>query len=87
MATKAKKTAPAIATSEKVSEVVDMIREHMPHVKIAYINEKGEYHFHPRKGFAPVSIDGGEIVDEPVKAKEESPAATATPELGKDLEF
>jgi hypothetical protein len=55
----ASKPAPVKTTvkiSGKVAEAIEIIKETQPHVKIAYFNQDGDYHFHKRPGFAAVPI-------------------------------
>jgi uncharacterized FlaG/YvyC family protein len=70
---KAAKAAPAVQTTvkvnDKVAKAIEVIKEHHPHVKVAYFNADGEYHFHKRKGFAAVTIID-EDSDEPNLAAE-----------------
>lgn len=45
-----------VVVSDKVAKAIEVIKNHQPHVKVAYFNGDGEYHFHKRKGFSAVVI-------------------------------
>jgi hypothetical protein len=84
----ASKPAPVKTTvkiSGKVAEAIEIIKETQPHVKVAYFNEAGQYHFHKRPGFAAVPIQD-EDTDLEVDTDEEEETEPAEPG-GSKLEF
>lgn len=87
----ASKPAPVKTTvkiSGKISDAIEIIKATQPHVKVAYFNEAGDYHFHKRPGFAAVPIqdedtDLGVEDDEIDEDQDEQPVDPG----GKKLEF
>lgn len=74
------KTAPAAADTKAavvkeptlVEKAIANIKLSAPHVKYAWINEAGEYHFHKRPGFSKYNVqviteteDDEPVVNEP----------------------
>lgn len=87
----AKAEAPVKTTvkiSGKVAEAIEIIRETQPHVKVAYFNAAGEYHFHKRPEFAAVPIQADdEEIDLEVENEEGNEEEVVTDPDGKKLEF
>jgi hypothetical protein len=81
----AEQPAAETAVKTKVQEAIEIIAEHAPHVKTAWINDNGEYHFHKRPGFKKYIL---QKEDEPADEVEE--AVTVNVPAGKpndNLEF
>lgn len=51
----------------KVQEAIAIIAEHAPHVKVAWINDNGDYHFHKRPGFKKYILRKASEADEEVE--------------------
>jgi hypothetical protein len=87
----ASKPAPVKTTikiSEKVAEAIAIIKETQPHVKVAYFNQAGEYHFHKRPGFVSVPIQDDEDTDLEVDIDDvDEDEDTQVDAGGKKLEF
>jgi hypothetical protein len=88
---KAAKAAPVVKTTikvtAKVAEAIEIIKEYQPHVKVAYFNEAGDYHFHKRAGFVAVPIgEADEDTDLEVDTDEDNEDETVDAG-GKKLEF
>lgn len=81
--------ADAAKQPTKVELAIEAIQLSAPHVKYAWINSFGEYHYHPRPGFKKyyVGLDAEPAVAE--KAIGEPAAAEAAPVKKQDdgLEF
>lgn len=69
------KAAPAVKTttvvSDKVAKAIEDVKKYHPHVKVAYFNGDGEYHFHKRKGFAAVTIVEEEEIDLDIEVEDD----------------
>jgi hypothetical protein len=95
MAKNDKKAAPAAAptvskpkVNSKIAAAIEVIKTHQPHVKTAYFNADGEYHFHPRKGFKAVAIiDEEEDIDLEAEPETDEPIEDEPVDTGKKLEF
>jgi hypothetical protein len=89
--TKAAKSAPVKTTikiSSKLAELIEIIKTTQPHVKVAYFNEAGDYHFHKRPGFSAVPIHGeDEDTDLEVETDEDDEDQEQADAGGKKLEF
>jgi len=46
-----------------IAKVLEAVAIAQPHAEFVYVNAKGEYHLHPRKGFLKVDAESGEVVD------------------------
>lgn len=82
---------PAVKTTavvtEAVAKAIENVKQYFPHVKTLYVKSNGDYHFHQRPGFDPVSLDGTEIVTDNEPETPSVPAESA-PVVHKDnLEF
>lgn len=87
-----KKAAAPVKTTvkinDKIAKAIEVIKEHQPHVKVAYFNQDGVYHFHKRPGFAAVTIQGDdEEIDLVVENEEENDEEVVTDPRGEKLEF
>jgi hypothetical protein len=87
----ADKKAAAVQTTvkvnSKVAEAVEVIKATQPHVKTAYFNADGEYHFHPRKGFKAVPIQDEEEIDLETEIADDEPDEDEPVDTGGKLEF
>lgn len=84
-----KKAAPVKTTvkvNDRIAKAIEIIKEHHPHVKVAYFNQDGAYHFHKRPGFAAVPIVE-EDIDLEVENEEENDEDAETAPGGEQLEF
>jgi hypothetical protein len=77
-----------VKISGKIAEAIEIIKETQPHVKVAYFNQAGDYHFHKRPGFSAVPIQDEdtdlEVENEEVdEDQDEQPVDPG----GKKLEF
>ena len=69
----AKSAAPAkIVVNEKIAESIELVKKHFPYIKTLYVKSNGDYHFHQRLGYEPVSIDGAPMA---AAAESETPNA------------
>lgn len=80
-----KQAAPAIP--EKVQEAIKNIRICAPHVKYAWIDADGAYHFHKRPGFTKYYVPATEeeVDDEPAVNEPVAPESAGKP--NDNLEF
>jgi hypothetical protein len=88
----ADKKAAAVQTTvkvnSKVAEAVETIKATQPHVKTAYFNADGEYHFHKRPGFKAVPIqDDEEEVNLEAEIGDNEPDEDEPVDTGGKLEF
>lgn len=75
-----------VKVNDKVAKAIEVIRETQPHVKVAYFNQDGEYHFHKRPGFKAVPIqDEEEEID--LEVEEDADEDPIEPIGGAKLEF
>lgn len=86
-----KKAAAPVKTTvkinEKIAKAIEIIKETQPHVKVAYFNQDGAYHFHKRPGFGAVPIQAeDEEIDLEVEKSEEDEEVETNPG-GEKLEF
>lgn len=69
-----------------IAKVLEAVAIAQPHAEFVYVNAKGEYHLHPRKGFLKVDAESGEVVDiserkvRPMRVSNYQPTATEKPE-------
>jgi hypothetical protein len=82
----AKKAGPAAVTTtvvvnEKIAEAIENLKKFQPYVKVAYFKPNGEYHLHPRTGFAAVAIDGTAVVTTEEAEPAPNAADASIPEL------
>lgn len=87
-----KKDAPVKTTvkvTEKIAKAIEVIKETQPHVKTAYFNQAGDYHFHKRPGFAavPITDEDDEDIDLEVETEEDEEVQEQADAGGKKLEF
>jgi hypothetical protein len=69
-APKAAAVQTTVKVNDKIAKAIEIIKEHQSHVKVAYFNVAGEYHFHKRPGFKAVPIqDEEEDIDLEVEAE------------------
>lgn len=76
-----------IEMTEKISQVIDSVKNYFPYVKTIYVNAKGEYHFHPRKGFDAVNIDGSATPELPSAPNAVDGTIPTIPAGTENLEF
>jgi hypothetical protein len=76
-----------VKVNDKIAKAIEVIKEHQPHVKVAYFNQDGAYHFHKRPGFAAVPIVEDEEIDLEVENEEESDEEVDANPGGEKLEF
>lgn len=86
-----KKAAAPVKTTvkinDKIAKAIEVIKEHQPHIKVAYFNQDGAYHFHKRPGFAAVTIQGDEEDINLQVENEEDIDEVVTDPNGDKLEF
>lgn len=75
MANKNKQAAvkTTVVVSGKVKKAIEDVRQYHPHVKVAYFNADGEYHFHKRKGFTAVTIIEEDEVEQDMEVEDDEP--------------
>lgn len=67
-----KAAAPKGKYNEKITKAIEIITATQPHVKTAYFNADGEYHFHKRPGFKAVPIVEEEDIDLEAEIEEDT---------------
>jgi hypothetical protein len=85
---KAAQVKTTVKITGKISEAIEIIKATQPHVKVAYFNENGDYHFHKRPGFTavPVQDEDIDLEVEDIDPNEDDDPVKTDPG-GKKLEF
>lgn len=82
-----KKTATVSGPStQAINTAIAAAQIAQPHAEYIYVNEKGEYHLHPRVGFLKIDMADGEAIFQKERAPKAIKLSNVTPVVDNDAE-